>query len=75
MKTYITIHGYELVSFLKEDGVYYHASIHRLVAMYFVANPYNKTIVNHIDGNKLNNHYTNVEWVTASENNVHAIKL
>lgn len=47
-------------------------SIHRLVADAFVENSHNKDTVNHIDGNKFNNHYTNLEWVTQRENNVHA---
>lgn len=46
--------------------------IHRLVATAFCSNPKNKNFVNHIDGNKLNNHANNLEWVTASENMVHA---
>ena len=47
-------------------------SIHRAVAMMYVDNPDNKPFVNHIDENKLNNHYTNLEWVTASENSLHS---
>lgn len=62
---------------LYRHGDQYPCSIHRLVAEYFVPNPCpdKNVYVDHIDGNKLNNHYTNLEWVTPKENKQRAIKL
>lgn len=47
--------------------------IHRLVAQYFVPNPDNLPQVNHDDNDPLNNHYTNLSWVTNRENKNHGM--
>lgn len=47
-------------------------SIHRIVAESFINGI--GECVNHIDGNKQNNHYANLEFVSYSENNSHAIR-
>lgn len=49
--------------------------VHRFVAKCFVPNPDNKLLVNHIDGNKLNNKAENLEWVTGLENAQHAKRM
>lgn len=46
--------------------------IHRLVALCFIPNPDNLPEVNHKWPDKLNNHYTNLEWVSRGRNIEHA---
>ena len=46
-------------------------NVHRLVAICFVEGDVSLT-VNHIDGNKLNNVYTNLEFISAKDNIKHA---
>jgi NUMOD4 motif/HNH endonuclease len=66
--------GYLTVSFCI-DGVKSNQSVHRLVARAFIENESNKPQVNHKDGNKHNNNVNNLEWVTRSENGLHAYRV
>lgn len=49
-------------------------SVHKLVALAFVENPENKATVNHKNEDKLDNHYSNLEWMTVAENNAHGTR-
>jgi hypothetical protein len=73
LKPQKTKKGYLQVILYNFNG-YKHFRIHQLVANYFVENKDNKPCVNHIDGNKLNNNYNNLEWCSILENNTHSIK-
>jgi HNH endonuclease len=49
--------------------------VHRAVAMAYIPNPENKSDVNHKDGNKTNNHVSNLEWMTRKENMQHSVQI
>ena len=69
LKPYLTGEGYLNV---KLDGK--NRKVHRLAAEAFLPDFLEKPQVNHIDGDKLNNHISNLEMVSASENVTHAFK-
>lgn len=48
--------------------------VHRIVAITFCNGYEEDKVVNHKDGNKTNNKAENLEWVTRSENDLHAYK-
>lgn len=65
--------GYLRVLLIDFDGKRCHKLIHRLVAEAYLPNPQNLSQINHKDGNKTNNHISNLEWCDSSYNNRHAL--
>ena len=64
--------GYGRLRLCNDNGVT-NKTVHRLVLETFKPHVnMNDLEVNHIDGNKLNNNLTNLEWVTARDNMLHA---
>jgi hypothetical protein len=63
--------GYYVI-ILCNNGKRITKQIHRLVAETYITNPDNLPQVNHIDENKLNNHVSNLEWVTNHQNAIHS---
>jgi hypothetical protein len=73
LSTSLTNKGYKTFR-SSVNNVRKHISIHRAVATLYVPNPDNLPEVDHKDTNKMNNHYTNLEWVSTKENRDRAIR-
>ena len=65
--------GYKIVSLIKNKKTLY-KSVHRLVTFTFLENNGKNNIVDHVDGDKTNNHYKNLKFVSQSENIINAYK-
>ncbi len=50
-------------------------TVHRLIGIAFVPNPHGFKELNHLDGNKQNNHHLNLAWCSRGANIKHAYKL
>ena len=67
LRPHVNNRGYMVITIRKKCY-----KIHRLVAENFLPKIDGKPVVNHIDGDKLNNNVNNLEWCTQSENVQHA---
>lgn len=73
---YMSDTGYYKVRVVDDNGTSRNIGVHRLVALALLEHPLDvdDLEVNHKDGNRSNNHYTNLEWVTKVINIRHAIE-
>ena len=69
LKPSIDTRGYYNVK-LYQDGIKLTKNIHKLVGDAFIQNPFNKSCIDHIDNNRLNNNVSNLRWVTFQENSM-----
>ena len=74
LKQIINTKGYYYVNLSKNSKVK-NLRVHRLVALAFIDNPNNHKLINHKDGNKLNNNVENLEWCDYSYNLKEAHRL
>lgn len=74
IRQYKNKNGYMSVS-LSANGKHKTHRVHRLVMLSFVGVPPNEKNINHKDGNKANNCLSNLEYVTRSENQIHAYTI
>ncbi|MFC4771895.1 HNH endonuclease [Enterococcus hermanniensis] len=74
MKQRITRRNYKEIGLRDGTAKQKFFLVHRLVAKNFLEHVDGKRYVNHIDGDTHNNQVSNLEWVTQSENQLHAYK-
>jgi len=72
LKQYFNVGYYKIT--LRKNGKPKTFYVHRLIAETYLGKRENM-IVNHIDGDRTNNHVSNLEWISQSENVIHAIKI
>ncbi len=73
-KIFSNADGYHTVTLSKNNKAKTY-TVHRLVALAYVANSENASEINHKDGDKTNNRASNLEWCSRSENNQHAYDI
>lgn len=73
LKQVLNKKGYPEVR-LRKNGIHTRL-VHKIVASAFMTKPEHCTQINHINGIKTDNRLVNLEWVTQSENQIHAYKL
>ena len=70
LKTYVNneYYRYQYVCLTGHQGQKLRTGIHRIIALHFHPNPPEGMEIEHLDGNRGNNHYKNLMWVTHQQN-------
>ena len=66
--------GYHVVLMTNDDNIRKYKKVHKLMAEAFIPNPENKSTIDHINRNKLDNSISNLRWATSSEQNSNQAK-
>lgn len=74
MKPQLKKTGYYSVNLMRANKKIVTERVHRLVALYFCPKPEGCNVVNHLDCDKTNNYYRNLEWTTVSGNTKHCFE-
>lgn len=72
IKGKVSQNGYHVAGLRNEKGTRKHLLVHRLVALAFLENKGDMPVINHINGDKLDNRVENLEWCDMSHNTQHA---
>lgn len=75
MKPVFDKDGYKKVGLCNHDRKRKITPVHRIVALAFLGECPSVLQINHKDGDKLNNHYSNLEYISVGENLRHALKI
>lgn len=73
LSSYVNENGYRIVG-LNKNKNHKNWRVHRLMMLSFYGPDPEHPVVNHKDGNKLNNRLDNLEWTTSRDNNLHAVR-
>ena len=74
MKPQLKKTGYLQINLMKPNKKMVTERVHRLVALHYCNKPEGCNVVNHLDCNKANNHFSNLEWTTVSGNTKHCFE-
>ena len=65
--------GYYVIHICK-NGIAKETTVHKVIALTFLTNPYNLSTVNHKNGIKTDNRLENLEWCSIQDNLKHALE-